>query len=53
MPKACARLFIEITRYRCLARDYERLDTTLQDFHSLSFVCLRLTRMFHPLHSTP
>jgi len=45
------RSFAWAARFRRLARDYERLDTTLKGFHSLSFACLMLTRMFHLLNS--
>ncbi len=43
--------FAWAARFRRLARDYERLDTTLKGFHSLSFACIMLTRMFHLLNS--
>ena len=46
------RSFAWAARFRRLARDYERLDTTLKGFHYLSFACLMLTRMFHLLNST-
>ena len=46
------RSFAWAARFRRLARDYERLDTTLKGFHYLSFACLTLTRMFHLLNST-
>jgi transposase len=46
------RSFAWAPRFRRLARDYERLDTTLKGFHYLSFACLMLTRMFHLLNST-
>jgi transposase len=39
-------------RSRRLARDYERLDTTLKGLHYLSFACLMLTGMFHMLSQT-
>lgn len=47
------RSFAWAARFRRLARDYERLDTTLKGFHYLSFACIMLTRMFHPLNATP
>jgi len=43
--------FAWAARFRRLARDYERLDTTLKGFHYLSFAGLMLTRMFHLLDS--
>lgn len=46
------RSFAWAARFRRLARDYERLDTTLKGFHYLSFACLMITRMFHLLNST-
>src|SRR5271155_4700500 len=46
------RSFAWAARFRRLARDYERLDTTLKGFHYLSFACLMLTRMFHLLNQT-
>ena len=45
------RSFAWAARFRRLARDYERLDTTLKGFHYLSFACIMLTRMFHLLNS--
>ncbi len=47
------RSFAWAARFRRLARDYERLDTTLKGFHYLSFACIMLTRMFHLLNATP
>jgi transposase len=46
------RSFAWAARFRRLARDYERLDTTLKGFHYLSFACLMLARMFHLLNAT-
>ena len=46
------RSFAWAARFRRLARDYERLDTTLKGFHYLSFACLMLTRMFQLLNAT-
>jgi transposase len=34
-------------RFRRLARDYERLPTTLAGLHFVAFTCLMLTRLFH------
>jgi len=45
------RSFAWAARFRRLARDYERLDTTLKGFHYLSFACIMLSRMFHLLNS--
>ena len=45
------RSFAWAARFRRLARDYERLDTTLKGFNYLSFACLMLARMFHLLNS--
>jgi transposase len=36
-------------RFRRLARDYERLDTSLKGVHYIAFACLMLTRMSHLL----
>jgi transposase len=46
------RSFAWAARFRRLARDYERLDTTLKGLHYLSFACLMLSRMFHLLNQT-
>jgi transposase len=46
------RSFAWAARFRRLARDYERLDTTLKGFHYLSFACIMLTRIFHILNPT-
>ena len=46
------RSFAWAARFRRLARDYERLDTTLKGFHYLSFASLMLARMFHLLGAT-
>ena len=46
------RSFAWAARFRRLARDYERLDTSLKGFHYLSFACIMLTRMFHALNAT-
>jgi transposase len=46
------RSFAWAARFRRLARDYERLDTTLKGFHYLSFAFLMLTKMFHLLNAT-
>jgi transposase len=44
------RSFAWAARFRGLARDYERLGTTLKGFNDLSFACLMLSRMFHLLN---
>ena len=46
------RSFAWAARFRRLARDYERLDTTLKGFHYLAFACIMLTRVFHILNPT-
>jgi transposase len=40
------RSFAWAARFRRLARDYERLSTTLAAFHCLAFVCLMLNTLF-------
>lgn len=45
------RSFAWAARFRRLARDYERLNTTLKGFHHLSFACLMLARMFRLLNA--
>jgi transposase len=40
------RSFAWSARFRRLARDYERLPTTLAGLHFIAFVCLMLTRLF-------
>lgn len=32
-------------RFRPLARDYERLDTSLKGFHDIAFACIMINRM--------
>ena len=39
------RSFAWAARFRRLARDYERLDTSLKGFHYLAFACIMITRM--------
>ena len=39
------RSFAWAARFRRLARDYERLDTSLKGFHYLAFACIMVTRM--------
>lgn len=51
-PWVVERSFAWAARFRRLARDYERLNTTLKGFHYLCFACLMLTRMFHLLNAT-
>jgi transposase len=43
------RSFAWAARFRRLARDYERLDTSLKGFHYIAFACIMITRMFHIL----
>ena len=38
------RSFAWAARFRRLARDYERLDTSLKGFHYLAFACILVTR---------
>ena len=40
------RSFAWSARFRRLARDYERLPTTLAGIHFLAFACLMLARLF-------
>jgi transposase len=40
------RSFAWTARFRRLARDYERLPTTLAGLHFIAFACLMLTRLF-------
>ena len=39
------RSFGWASRFRRLAHDYERLDTTLQGLHLLAFLCLMLRNL--------
>ena len=39
------RSFAWAARFRRLARDYERLDTTLKAFHSIAFACIMIASM--------
>jgi len=43
------RSFAWLNRFRRLARDYERLPTTLAGLHVLAFVCLMAQRLFNIL----
>jgi len=43
------RSFAWLNRFRRLARDYERLSTTLAGLHVVAFVCLMVQRLFHIL----
>jgi transposase len=43
------RSFAWAARFRRLARDYERLDTSLKGLHYIAFAALMLTRMFKAL----
>ena len=38
------RSFAWAARFRCLARDYERLDISLKGFHYIAFACLIIAR---------
>jgi transposase len=40
------RSFAWAARFRRLARDYERLATTLGDLHFLAFACLMIAKLF-------
>lgn len=40
------RSFAWAARFRRLARDYERLATSLKGFHYIAFACIMITRMF-------
>lgn len=40
------RSFAWAARFRCLARDYERLAQTLAGLHYLAFACLMLAKLF-------
>ena len=42
------RSFAWAARFRRLARDYERLDTTLKGFHYIAFAVLMTTRLVNP-----
>lgn len=43
------RSFAWLNRFRRLARDYERLSTTLAGLHVVAFVCLMVQRLFNIL----
>lgn len=43
------RSFAWAARFRRLARDYERLDTSLKELHYIAFASIMLTRMFQAL----
>src|SRR3984893_700575 len=43
------RSFAWAARFRRLARDYERLDTTLKRLHYISFACLMIASIFKQL----
>src|SRR5688572_2777065 len=47
------RSFAWVSRFRRLARDYERLATTLIGFHFLAFACLMLHRVAEALPASP
>jgi len=46
------RSFAWAARFRRLARDYERLDSTLKGFHYLAFASIMLSRIFSLLNQT-
>jgi transposase len=46
------RSFAWAPRFRRLARDYERLATTLGTFHFLAFACLMIANLFKLLHQS-
>ena len=46
------RSFGWMSRFRRLARDYERLPATLAGLHFVAFACLMLTRVLNVLNST-
>ena len=46
------RSFAWAARFRRLARDYERLATTLGTFHFLAFACLMIANLFKLLHQS-
>ena len=43
------RSFAWAARFRRLARDYQRLDTTLKGFHHIAFACLMIASIFKQL----
>ena len=45
------RSFAWASRFRRLARDYERLPTMLAGLHFLAFACLMLHQLIHPVWS--
>lgn len=45
------RDFAWVARFRRLARDYERLATTLAGYHFLAFSCLMLSHFIHLISS--
>ena len=46
------RSFAWAARFRRLARDYERLASTLGTFHFLAFACLMIANLFKLLHQS-
>jgi transposase len=46
------RSFAWLARFRRLARDYERLPTTLVGLHFIIFACVMLARLVHTVSST-
>jgi transposase len=47
------RSFAWAARFRRLARDYERLDTTLKGLHLLAFATLMLRNLAHTISTSP
>lgn len=45
------RSFAWLARFRRLARDYERLPSTLAGLHFVAFACVMLTRLWHTLNA--
>jgi len=43
------RSFAWAARFRRLARDYERLDTSLKGFHYIAFACIMIARFITPI----
>jgi transposase len=46
------RSFAWATRFRRLAKDYERLLETVKSLHILAFVCLMLSNLLCQVHNT-
>jgi hypothetical protein len=41
-----------VARFRRLARDYERMATTVRTFHYLAFACLMIANLFKLLNGS-